>query len=276
MTYDKTGSGWGRGDALYACRAGAGNCTDFHCVLHRARPGRGHSGAVRDRLHDSGGGEGRGRSRGIIAGRNSSPAGSGCPVDISEAWKNRTLAGYYFGHRPANRFELSAGRDLEVEPAPASGPFNFLVYPLLEVEGRAVPAADGVFVSEDRAVKHLTLATAGHVDHGKSALVQALTGTDPDRLPEEKARGITIDLGFAELPLRRPATGERIEVGIVDVPGHEDFIKNMVAGVGSVDAALLVVAADDGWMPQTEEHLQILEYLGRAAWRGRAEQGGSR
>jgi selenocysteine-specific elongation factor len=105
------------------------------------------------------------------------------------------------------------------------------------------------------------LATAGHVDHGKSALVKALTGTDPDRLPEEKARGITIDLGFADLNLAGPA-GEKFQVGVVDVPGHEDFIRNMIAGVGSIDLALLVVAADDGWMPQTEEHLQILIYLG--------------
>ena len=104
------------------------------------------------------------------------------------------------------------------------------------------------------------VATAGHVDHGKSALVCALSGTDPDRLPEEKQRGITIDLGFAHIDL--PGTGATYRVGIVDVPGHEDFVKNMVAGVGSIDLALLVVAADDGWMPQTEEHLQILTYLG--------------
>jgi selenocysteine-specific elongation factor len=104
--------------------------------------------------------------------------------------------------------------------------------------------------------QHFIVATAGHVDHGKSALVMALTGTDPDRLPEEKARGITIELGFAHLRL-----GE-CEIGIIDVPGHEDFVKNMVAGVGAVDAALIVVAADDGWMPQTEEHLQILCYQG--------------
>src|SRR5213595_2703271 len=109
--------------------------------------------------------------------------------------------------------------------------------------------------------KHFILATAGHVDHGKSALVKALTGTDPDRLPEEKARGITIDLGFAELSLAG-ANGEMFHVGIVDVPGHEDFVRNMIAGVGSIDLAWLVVAADDGWMPQTEEHLQILLYLG--------------
>src|SRR5213082_71061 len=108
--------------------------------------------------------------------------------------------------------------------------------------------------------KHFILATAGHVDHGKSALVKALTGTDPDRLPEEKARGITIDLGFAELNLTG-ANGEKFHGGIVDVPGHEDFVRNMIAGIGSIDLALLVVAADDGWMPQTEEHLQILNYL---------------
>src|SRR3954464_2089900 len=104
--------------------------------------------------------------------------------------------------------------------------------------------------------KHFIVATAGHVDHGKSSLVKALTGIDPDRLPEEKARGITIDLGFAHLEL------ESFHLGLVDVPGHEDFVKNMVAGVGSIDLALFIVAADDGWMPQTEEHLQILTYLG--------------
>jgi selenocysteine-specific elongation factor len=109
-------------------------------------------------------------------------------------------------------------------------------------------------------LKRFILATAGHVDHGKSALVRGLTGTDPDRLPEEKLRGITIELGFAQLEMRMPDA--LLSVGIVDVPGHEDFVKNMVAGVGSIDLALLVVAADDGWMPQTEEHLQILIYLG--------------
>src|SRR5881296_4555565 len=111
---------------------------------------------------------------------------------------------------------------------------------------------------------HFIIATAGHVDHGKSALVKALTGTDPDRLPEEKARGITIDLGFAHLELHSTINDQPpiLHRGIVDVPGHEDFVKNMVAGVGSIDLALFVVAADDGWMPQTEEHLQILTYLG--------------
>ena len=91
--------------------------------------------------------------------------------------------------------------------------------------------------------------------------MKALTGTDPDRLPEEKERQITIDLGFAELNLTAP-NGDKIHAGIVDVPGHEDFVRNMIAGVGSIDLALLVVAADDGWMQQTEEHLQILTYLG--------------
>jgi len=109
--------------------------------------------------------------------------------------------------------------------------------------------------------RHFIIATAGHVDHGKSALVKALTGTDPDRLPEEKRRQITIDLGFAKLNLTAPS-GDKIHAGIVDVPGHEDFVRNMIAGVGSIDLALLVIAADDGWMPQTEEHLQILTYLG--------------
>ena len=114
--------------------------------------------------------------------------------------------------------------------------------------------------------KHFIVATAGHVDHGKSALVKALTGTDPDRLPEEKAREITIDLGFAHLalPVNEPEAGEAtaLSVSIIDVPGHEDFVRNMIAGLGSIDLAILVVAADDGWMPQTEEHLQILMYLG--------------
>jgi selenocysteine-specific elongation factor len=109
--------------------------------------------------------------------------------------------------------------------------------------------------------RNFIIATAGHVDHGKSALVKALTGTDPDRLPEEKARQITIELGFAELKLTE-SNGDKIHAGIVDVPGHEDFVRNMIAGVGSIDLALFVVAADDGWMPQTEEHLQILTYLG--------------
>ena len=104
-----------------------------------------------------------------------------------------------------------------------------------------------------------TIGTAGHVDHGKSALVHALTGIDPDRLREEKERGLTIDLGFAWLTL---PGGE--EVSIVDVPGHERFIKNMLAGVGGIDLALLVIAADEGVMPQTREHLAIIDLLGIA------------
>jgi len=98
--------------------------------------------------------------------------------------------------------------------------------------------------------------TAGHVDHGKSTLVKALTGIDPDRLKEEKERAMTIDLGFAWLTL---PSGE--QVGIVDVPGHQDFIKNMLAGIGGIDAAMLVIAADEGVMPQTREHLAILDLL---------------
>jgi selenocysteine-specific elongation factor len=103
------------------------------------------------------------------------------------------------------------------------------------------------------------IGTAGHVDHGKSALVQALTGIDPDRWEEEKERGLTIDLGFAWL--RLPGGDE---VSIVDVPGHERFIKNMLAGVGGIDLALLVIAADEGVMPQTREHLAIIDLLGIA------------
>ena len=101
------------------------------------------------------------------------------------------------------------------------------------------------------------VATAGHVDHGKSTLVEALTGTDPDRFAEEKARGLTIDLGFATTTLPSGAA-----LSLVDVPGHVRFIKNMLAGVGGVDACLFVVAATEGWKPQSEEHLRILELLG--------------
>jgi selenocysteine-specific elongation factor len=101
------------------------------------------------------------------------------------------------------------------------------------------------------------IGTAGHVDHGKSSLIRALTGIDPDRLREERERGMTIDLGFAWLTLPAGA-----DVGIVDVPGHQDFIRNMLAGVGGIDAVILVIAADEGIMPQTREHLAILELLG--------------
>ncbi len=104
--------------------------------------------------------------------------------------------------------------------------------------------------------RDLILGTAGHIDHGKTSLVKALTGIDTDRLPEEKARGITIDIGFARLDL-----GD-YRLGIVDVPGHERFIKNMLAGATGIDLALLVVAADDSVMPQTREHLEILKLLG--------------
>lgn len=112
-------------------------------------------------------------------------------------------------------------------------------------------------------VRHFILGTAGHIDHGKSTLVEALTGTDPDRLPEERARGMTIELGFAHLEFDDPEdAGTRFSLGIVDVPGHADFVRNMVAGVGSIHLAMIIVAADDGWMPQTAEHVEILRYLG--------------
>lgn len=105
--------------------------------------------------------------------------------------------------------------------------------------------------------RHVVIGTAGHVDHGKTALVKAVTGIDTDRWEEERRRGITIDLGFANLEL-----ADGIVASIVDVPGHEDFVRNMVAGATGVDVALLVVAADEGIMPQTTEHLDILEFLG--------------
>ncbi|MBZ5565638.1 MAG: selenocysteine-specific translation elongation factor [Acidobacteriia bacterium] len=106
-------------------------------------------------------------------------------------------------------------------------------------------------------MKHVIVGTAGHIDHGKSALVRALTGTDPDRLEEEKRRGITIDLGFAHFDL-----GEDLRIGFIDVPGHERFVKNMLAGVGGIDLVLLVVAADESIKPQTREHFDICRLLG--------------
>lgn len=103
----------------------------------------------------------------------------------------------------------------------------------------------------------MILGTAGHIDHGKTALVRALTGVDTDRLPEEQRRGITIELGFA--PLVLPGVGT---IGVVNVPGHEAFVRTMLAGASGIDLALLVVAADEGVMPQTREHLAILGLLG--------------
>ena len=105
-------------------------------------------------------------------------------------------------------------------------------------------------------MRHIIVGTAGHIDHGKSALIRALTGTDPDRLKEEQARGITIDLGFAHLDMND------VQIGFVDVPGHEKFVKNMLAGVGGIDFVLLVVAADESLMPQTREHFDICRLLG--------------
>src|SRR2546422_2077190 len=105
-------------------------------------------------------------------------------------------------------------------------------------------------------MKYVIAGTAGHIDHGKSALVRALTGTDPDRLEEEKRRGITIDLGFAHLDL-----GDGLRLGFIDVPGHERFVRNMLAGVGGIDLVLLVVAADESIKPQTREHFDICRLL---------------
>jgi transglutaminase-like putative cysteine protease len=137
MRYDKSGAGWGRGDAMFACDARTGNCTDFHAyfiALARAVgiPARFAIGATIPADKSEGGIEGYHCWAEFFA------DGRWVPVDISEAWKNPALADYYFGHNPANRFELTKGRDLVVDPAPATGPINFLAYPLLEIDGKAV------------------------------------------------------------------------------------------------------------------------------------------
>src|ERR1700692_1356067 len=110
-------------------------------------------------------------------------------------------------------------------------------------------------------MKSIIVGTAGHIDHGKTTLVKALTGIDADRLAEEKRRGITIDLGFAHMDLPTPE-GETLHLGFVDVPGHERFVRNMLAGVGGIDLVLLVIAADESIKPQTREHFDILQLLG--------------
>ena len=108
-------------------------------------------------------------------------------------------------------------------------------------------------------MKSVIFGTAGHIDHGKTALVKALTGIDADRLAEEKRRGITIDLGFAHLEL--PTSDGPLRLGFVDVPGHERFVRNMLAGVGGIDLVLLVIAADESIKPQTREHFDICRLL---------------
>ena len=137
MKYDKSGTGWGRGDALWACEAGRGNCSDFHAYfIALARsvgiPARFAIGLIIPADQEEG------QVPGYHCWAEFFAEGKWVPVDISEAWKTPALADYYFGHHPANRFELSAGRDLFIEPAPASSPVNFLVYPLLEVDGRTM------------------------------------------------------------------------------------------------------------------------------------------
>ena len=115
------------------------------------------------------------------------------------------------------------------------------------------PCTLRVIVSADMEV---IVGTAGHIDHGKTALIKALTGIDADRLPEEKRRGITVDLGFAEM-----SVGD-VHFGFVDVPGHERFVKNMLAGASGIDVVMLVIAADEGVKPQTREHFDICRLLG--------------
>src|SRR5438132_10609617 len=142
------------------------------------------------------------------------------------------------------------------EPTSRRGPRSA---PLCSAERRSRSNASRCAATSRPDTSARVIATAGHVDHGKSTLIKALTGIDPDRLREERERGMTIDLGFAWLTLPGGA-----DVGIVDVPGHQDFIRNMLAGVGGIDAVILVIAADEGVMPQTREHLAILELLGVA------------
>ena len=112
-----------------------------------------------------------------------------------------------------------------------------------------------------RPPRSIVVGTAGHIDHGKTALVRSLTGIDTDRLPEEKRRGITIDLGFASMDMALSG-GSTLQVSFVDVPGHALFIRNMLAGAGCVPAVMLVIAADEGVKPQTREHLAICQLLG--------------
>src|ERR1700693_1579628 len=128
---------------------------------------------------------------------------------------------------------------------------------------RATPARKVAVCAGSRmgtSMKNIIVGTAGHIDHGKTALVKALTGIDADRLEEEKRRGITIDIGFAHFELPAP-DGSRIRLGFVDVPGHERFVRNMLAGVGGIDLVLLVIAADEGIKPQTREHFDICRLL---------------
>src|SRR5271154_2688336 len=110
-------------------------------------------------------------------------------------------------------------------------------------------------------LKSVVIGTAGHIDHGKTALIRALTGVNTDRLPEEKRRGITIDLGFASLEAEA-ADHTRLRISFIDVPGHARFVRNMLAGAGGIDAVLLVISAEEGVKPQTEEHLAICSILG--------------
>ncbi|WP_305842218.1 GTP-binding protein [Photobacterium leiognathi] len=106
----------------------------------------------------------------------------------------------------------------------------------------------------------MIIATAGHVDHGKTHLLQALTGTNADRLPEEQKRGLTIDLGYAFMPYLSATTQQQETLGFIDVPGHEKFLSNMLAGVGTAHHAMLIVAGDEGMMAQSYEHLAILRF----------------
>jgi selenocysteine-specific elongation factor len=136
----------------------------------------------------------------------------------------------------------------------------------IETKRKRVSSCEVLSGKMTNQMKSIIVGTAGHIDHGKTALVKALTGIDADRLEEEKRRGITIDLGFAHMDLHIPADGttnaEVLRLGFVDVPGHERFVRNMLAGIGGIDLVLLVIAADEAIKPQTREHFDILQLLG--------------
>jgi selenocysteine-specific elongation factor len=152
---------------------------------------------------------------------------------------------------------LSAAFDVECPTLEVETNFRVKINLKIKGGGQECPPPRASILSQ---MKSVIVGTAGHIDHGKTALVKALTGIDADRLEEEKRRGITIDIGFAHLELPAP-DGSRIRLGFVDVPGHERFVRNMLAGVGGIDLVLLVIAADEGIKPQTREHFDICRLL---------------
>src|SRR5205823_5430363 len=191
-------------------------------------------------------GRGRGRRRQLHAGAAARPAAAAGVPGPARAERRRGRA--TAARRATCRRPPPSRRPLRPTPLRRG---RHSVRPRLLGASRVGPNA------HSSPFRRFVIGTAGHIDDGKTALVKALTGVDTDRWEEEKRRGITIDLGFAPLPL-----GDHVQASVVDVPGHEGFVRNMLAGATGIDVALLVVAADEGLMPQTEEHLAIVELLG--------------